>query len=330
MHKIREQLIFKLNQTFNNEEIQIILTQVEAVLADYEIRERATLPDITDRLYFIHKYFEVKKLEGMSKTSLKTYRSVLEDFGLNMPKPLTLVTTQEIVDYLVFLQEVRRIGQCSIDQRRIIIHTFYAWMQDNGFIEKNPCSIIKRIRYVKHERQPLSADEIDNVRFACRNDVRDAALIEFLFCTGCRVSELVNVKVSDIDFYNSELKVIGKGNKERTVYLNAAAKSAITRYLDEKKKPTTYLFSSERYKGDDPLSTDAIRGTLRKIGERAKLGRVLHPHDMRHTTATYARDHGVPVEDIQSYLGHSKLDTTMIYIKLDKTRVKQNVQRCFA
>lgn len=331
MQKIREALIYKLNHTFSNEEIQTILDQVEAVLADYEVTERQTLPEVVDSAYYLKKFFEAKTLEGMKKTSFKVYSCELRDFVNCIGKALTVVKTQDIRDYLMMIKFSRNVTDRSLDHRRLVINNFYTWMQENGYVQTNPCKPIKRIKYISKNREPLTSSELARVRFACRNDMRESALIELLFCTGCRVSELVNIKLSDMDFYTKEIKVLGKGGKERTVYMNSYAEDAVRRYLDERKHPSSYLFTRKRQSEKDaPLSTDAVRLILKNIGERAKLNRVLHPHDMRHTTATYARDHSVPVEDIQSYLGHSNLDTTMIYIKLDKTRVKQNVQRCFA
>lgn len=330
MHKFREKLIFKLCRTFNNEEVQFILDQIDSVLTDYELREKVSLPSVGDDGVFLQRFLEAKHIEGMSKTSAKVYVSELKDFYRNIAAPITLVSSQNIRDYLIALKTERNVSDRSLEHRRIVLNSFYSWMYENDYVTKNPCQRVKRIKYRKTTRQPLTAKEMEQVRYVCRNDLRSTALVEFMYSTGCRISEVCGVRISDIDFYNKEVRVVGKGNKERIVYLNTAAEIAIKRYLNDRKINTDYLFTQTRSRGNVPVSTDAVRYTFRKIGEAAGLERVLHPHDIRHTTATDALTRGMPIEDVQSYLGHSRLDTTMIYVKLDKQRVKANHKKCFS
>lgn len=330
MQKFREALIFKLCRTFTNEEVQTILDQVDAVLVDYELKAKEVLPAVGSEELYAKKYFETKHMEGMSKASLKVYASELKDFYKKVGKPLISVTTQDIRDYLIMKKTNENTSDRSLEHRRVAINSFYEWMEDNHYVERNPAKGLKRIKFRKTVRQPLSSKELDQIRYVCRNNLRSAALIEFAYSTGCRISEINNVKISDIDFYSKEVKVLGKGNKERIVYLNTAAENAIKRYLDNRKIESEYLFTHVKNMENDQISTDALRDIFKEIGEKAGLNRVLHPHDMRHTTATDALKRGMPVEDVQSYLGHTKLDTTMIYIKLDKQRVKINHQKCFS
>lgn len=330
MHNFREALIFKLCRTFNNDEVQTILDQVESVLVDYELRPKETHLSVSNGDEIIKDYFKAKLIEGTSKTSIKVYASEIRNFCQNIDNSILYVSTQEIRDYFFKLKEQHEVSDCSLEHRRLVINNLYEWMVDNKYIQENPCKGISHIKYRTVERQPLTPKELEKVRYACRNKARDAALIEFMFSTGCRVAEISRIKLTDVDFYTKEVNVVGKGNKERTVYLNDAAIESIRRYLETRKHKSEYLFTGERNTGGNPLSTDAIRDSLRDIGKRAGLSRPLRPHDMRHTTATYAIRRGMPIEDVQSYLGHSRLDTTMIYVKLDKSRVKQNHQKCFA
>ena len=330
MHEIRERLIFKLCRTFDNDEIQIILDQVESILMDYTVKPKSTLPIVWNDDTYIIKYFEAKQVEGVSAETIKTYKSELRDFMANIHKPLREMTTQDIMDYFVDLRRRRNVTDANLDHRRTVIKNLFQWMYENDHIQKNPCLGIKRIKYQKGCRQPLSSRELEQIRYACRNNPRNAALVEFMYSTGCRINEVRNIKITDIDFYNKEVKVIGKGNKERTVFINAQAENAIKRYLETRKNKSEYLFAHTRNMGNRPMDTDTIRKVFKDISKAAGLDRVLKPHEMRHTTATDALQKGMPIEEVQMLLGHSRIDTTMIYAKVDTSRLKLDHKKCFS
>lgn len=330
MHEIREKLLFKLCRTFNNDELKIILDQVDDVLMDYDIKPSSRLPMMWNDEAYILKYFESKMVEGVSEETLKTYKSEIKDFIANIDKPLHEMTTQDIMDYFIQLRRRRTVSDANIDHRRTVIKNLYQWMYENDHIQKNPCLGIKRIKYQKGCRQPLSSRELEQIRYACRNNPRDAALIEFMYSTGCRINEVRHIKVADVDFYNKEVKVIGKGGKERTVFINAQAENAIKRYLESRKNKSEYLFAHTRNMGNRPMDSDTIRKVFKDISEAAGLDRTLKPHEMRHTTATDALQKGMPIEEVQMLLGHSRIDTTMIYARVDTTRLKIDHKKCFS
>lgn len=330
MHEIREKLLFKLCRTFNNDELKIILDQVDDVLLDYDIKPSARLPMVWDDETYIIKYFEAKMIEGLSDETIKTYRSEIKDFIINIDKPLREMTTQDITEYFINLRKRRNISDCNLNHRLSVLKSLYQWMYENDYIEKNPCLGIRRIKYKKGCRQPLTPQELDRIRYACRNNLRNTALIEFMYSTGCRVNEVRHIKISDIDFFNKEVVVLGKGNKERTVYISAQAENAIKRYLETRNNKNEYLFAHSRDLGNRPMDSDTIRSIFKQIGCSAGLDRNLKPHEMRHTTATDALKRGMPVEEVQMLLGHSRIDTTMIYAKVDATRLKIDHKRCFS
>jgi len=330
MHKIREQLILKLCRTFNNEEIEFILNQVDAVLMDYDLKEKNRYPVVSANSDILLRFFEAKRIGGMSIESIKVYKSELKDYVSFVGVPIILATSQNIMDYFVGLRKRRNISDRSLEHRRIVINSLYTWLYENEYIQKNPCLKIQKIKFRKNVRLPLTSKELEQIRYACRNSIRESAILEFLYSTGCRVSELCRVKISDIDFYNKEVKVLGKGNKERIVYLNVIAENAIRRYLDTRKVDTDWLFTQKKNRGNAPLDTDSVRYAMKEIERISKLERSLSPHIIRHTTATDLIKKGMPVEDVQYYLGHTKIDTTMDYIKMDRRRVKANFEKCFA
>ena len=211
----------------------------------------------------------------------------------------------------------------SLNNQRTYICAFYKWLVDNDYLTKNPCANIKVIKHEKHTRHSLSGIDMEKLRDACENE-RDRALIEFLYATACRCEELVNVKISDVDFDSKEVLLFGKGRKERISYLNARAVVAIQKYLEKRKGNSEYLFCKQRAPYSK-LTTRTIEKEITKIGEKA--GVSVSPHIIRHTTATDAIGKGMPIEQVQRLLGHESISTTLIYAKVSQKNVKNGHEK---
>ena len=153
--------------------------------------------------------------------------------------------------------------------------------------------------------------------------MREKAIIELFYSTGCRVSEMVNLNKSDINFKSGEVFLFGKGNKHRTSYLNAKSEVYLKKYLHTRNDDNNALIVSER-KPYQRLSKTGIERIVRIIGKRSNIGRNLYPHLIRHTTATDALKRGMNITDVQAMLGHAKIDTTMIYAKISQDSVQYN------
>ena len=159
--------------------------------------------------------------------------------------------------------------------------------------------------------------EIEKIKNSCGRE-RDRAIVEFLLSTGCRVSELVGVDKSDINFQSQECKILGKGNKERIVFLNDVCLLHIKNYMDSRSDNFPALFIG---KGSDRMTTGGIRFMLNNIAEKAGVEDV-HPHRFRRTVATYLIDRGMSIQDVAVILGHSNINTTMAYVYSDIENVK--------
>ena len=150
---------------------------------------------------------------------------------------------------------------------------------------------------------------------ACET-IREHAIIEFLYSTGARVSELTVIKKSDINWYDKSVRLFGKGKKHRISFLNAKAEVALKKYLELRDDDCEYLFATIKrpYRN---LSKDGVEKIVRNIARRASdsVGKHITPHILRHTTATTALQSGMPIADISKLLGHESIDTTMIYVK---------------
>ena len=166
--------------------------------------------------------------------------------------------------------------------------------------------------------------ELEYIRKAC-NTLRDKAIVEFLYSTGCRVSELCGVKKSDIDWTNKSVHLYGKGKKHRTSYINAKSEITLLTYLESRDDSSDYLFVSER-KPHGQLKRDAVEKVIRQIAERASnnIQKPISPHIFRHTCATTALNNGMPIEDISKLLGHESISTTIIYSKVSMESVQSN------
>lgn len=149
-------------------------------------------------------------------------------------------------------------------------------------------------------------------------------MIEFMYSTGCRVSELINVKITDVDFARSEVTLFGKGEKYRQSYLNAKTKLALRTYLQQRNDDSPYLFVKRKHCDNMQLSKSAIELIVKKLGETAGLTRNVFPHLIRHTTATLGLQRGMEITEIQKMLGHVNIETTMVYAKTSKDAVKSS------
>ena len=166
------------------------------------------------------------------------------------------------------------------------------------------------------------------MRQACVDD-RDRAILEFLFSTGARVTELCGVKLKDIDFEKREVVLFGKGKKERISYLSNTAVKAIKAWLENRPHASEYLFNNIR--GGKPMSRENIEKIFRRLSQVSGLSETIKvtPHVIRHTTATQALDNGMPIEEVQKLLGHAKISTTMIYIDMTDKRVRDRHRAIF-
>lgn len=321
------EFITRLDGKISEEEMQLILQELQMFSNDYDIQKKETsvvpyeeqLPDCY-RVYMV-----AKKIEGLSKGTLQTYKLYLEHFLLNVCKPIEEITANDIRVYLYSYQQTRKVSNRTMDGRRLVLNTFFDWCFQEGYIPQNPCRQIHPIKYETKLVEPLTGVELELVRDACRTQ-REKALVEMFYSTGCRVSEMARLQKTDVDFRKGEVHLFGKGSKHRISYINAKAEVALKKYLLQRTDDNPSLFVSAR-KPYKPLAKEGIEAIIKKIGERSEIGRRVYPHLIRHTTATDALERGMNVAEVQKILGHEKLDTTMIYAKVCQENVKFDHKR---
>lgn len=232
MENFANEFISKLDGKIPDEALRTVLQELQVFASNYDINQREThvVPYQSNVPDCYRVYMVAKKIEGMSPESMKTYNFYLTDFFEHINRPFEQVTTNDIRIYLYETQKRTGVSNRTLDGKRLVINTFMDWCWKEGYIPNNPCASIKPIKFEEKPREPLSNMELEIVRDACEN-YRDKAMIELFYSTGCRLSEMVNLKISDIDFASKEVHLFGKGSKHRTSYLNAKAEYMLKKIL---------------------------------------------------------------------------------------------------
>ena len=210
-------------------------------------------------------------------------------------------------------------SKTTIDNIRRIFSSFFSWLEDEDYIIKNPVRRIHRVKTGRVVKEVLTDENLEILRDKCK-EIRDLAMVELLTSTGIRVGELVRLNIEDIDFYERECVVFGKGESERVVYFDARTKIHLMEYLQSRKDDNPALFVSLN-SPYDRLGISGIETRLRELGNKCNINRV-HPHKFRRTMATNAIDKGMPIEQVQKLLGHVQIDTTMQYAMVNQSNVK--------
>ena len=241
--------------------------------------------------------------------------------GDEAPYPVLIEQNDnDVKAYLYNFQKARNVSNRTLDSVRSVLSSFFSWASAEGYLEKNIMISVKPIKYRRKQRGSLDDYELEKLRSACET-VRDEALVEFLYSTGCRVSELVNVNKEDVNIKDGEVTLIGKGDKERKSYLTAHASLALQEYLKSRDDDNNALFVS-KVKPHNRLKKGAIEKIIGELGVKAGIEKKVYPHLIRHTTATMGLQHGMDVTEIQKMLGHANIETTMIYAEVNQNDVK--------
>lgn len=244
---------------------------------------------------------------------------------------LTDVKHEDLLDFIACLHGL---GISPRSQARIIsgIRSFYKYLLIEEYIEQDPCELIELPNLGRHIPEVLSVDEIDRIVNAIDDSKdeaqRDRAIIEVLYGCGLRVSELVNLKLTDISWKEEFVRVIGKGNKQRLAPISTRALKQIEYYLpfrssiDVKKGEEDYLFISKRGKH---LSRITVFHIVKVLAERAGITKDISPHTFRHSFATHLLERGANLRAIQVMLGHESISTTEIYTHMDMSTLRYEI-----
>lgn len=270
----------------------------------------------------LKEFLIVKRSEGRSIETVKSYFSSVKSMLYSFQdKPLNDLDASDIKAFLMHYQEMHHVSNGSLDNMRRNLNSFFNYLICEDYIAKNPMLKVGKIKYDSLLQLPFTEEELEKIRDAC-NNIRELALIDFLYSTGVRVSECVRADIHDFNFYQQEGIIYGKGRKERIVYLDTRAKIHLEKYLKTRNDPDPALFVRPMAP-HIRLTKAGIEYIVKRIGDRAHVEHV-HPHRFRRTLATRLLGRGMPVDQVQVILGHSKIDTTLLYAKVNQMNVKLN------
>lgn len=270
---------------------------------------------------FLQMFIDAKRLEGCSERTLCFYASCVKLMFKRIDSHVTHIKTEQLREFLSAHKASSKCSQVHIDNIRRNLSSFFTWLEEEGIILKSPIRRIKKVKTAKKVKEVYTDQMFEQILDACET-LRDKALISFLAITGVRVSEAVNLDILDVELEDCECVVLGKGNKERTVYFDARTQLYLTKYLNSRTDDNPALFVS-LLKPHDRLMVSGVEITCRKLGRELGIGRV-HPHKFRRSVATRAIDKGMPIEQVQKMLGHEQIGTTLIYAQVSQENVKNS------
>lgn len=301
--------------------------RLEEVIDRYNIIEKTNEQNVEDFVQNIDLFISARKLEGIGEGTLCGYEQLLKSFHDFTKKSTVNISTNDIRMYLSSFQNN---GPSTIGKKLSMINTFFEWLVTEEVIFRNPARKIKQVKTPKRLPKAITEVDLEKIRDIC-SDNRERALIETLYSTGCRLSEIANMKKDQIDYINNSIRVIGKGNKERVVYFTQSAMFYVKKYLNmregEDDNFCEYLFTTDR-RPYRQMKNRTIQDMVRKLSEKADINKKVTPHVFRHTMATIAMNNGIQLGDLQQLLGHSSPGTTLIYAEVSENR-KQNAHKMY-
>lgn len=296
--------------------------QLTIALSDYEVTKAVTdIVPFTNEDYnaeIIGKFIVDKTVKGLTNRTLNYYKTQLTSIFRKIGKPINMVSADDLKKYLAIRQIHDAVSDTTIENEFRVLSSLYTWMSVKDIISKNPMARIEKPKKRKHKKKAFTAMEVERLRDSCK-DIRERAIVEMLLSTWCRVSEMVGMDIADIN--ENAITVLGKGRKERTVYLNSKARLALNKYLETRNDNSPALFVSYN-RPHNRLLMSQFEKTMRDLGQRANVENT-HPHRFRRTGATMALKGGMRIEAVSHLLGHESIETTQIYLDINEDEMKQ-------
>lgn len=292
----------------------------------YALQGKAILEELVDREQdeeenrkLTELFIAAKRVEGCSEKSLKYYSVTIATMLGAIQKDIRHILTDDLREYLTDYQIKKHASKVTIDNIRRILSSFFSWLEDEDYIVKSPVRRIHKVKTTSSIKEIYSDESLESMRDNCVT-MRDLAIIDMLASTGMRVGEMVLLNREDVDFHERECIVLGKGDKERPVYFDARTKIHLKQYLDSRIDDNPALFVSLKAPYNR-LKIGGVEVRIRELGLRLGIKKA-HPHKFRRTLATTVIDKGMPIEQLQTLLGHARIDTTLMYAKVKQSNVK--------
>lgn len=323
---------------------QDIVTELKNILRislyNYSV-EKITTTDISIGNYEttqgLLEYFTICKISsGRSHKTIRQYLLVANQLCDMVHKELNEITSDDVIYFLAKYPYTKtpNVSQCTMDSKRRYLSSIFGLLKKHKKISENPMDMVESLKYPYKVKEQFTDQEIHKLYESindCKNDIvkhRNDAILSLSLDTGCRVSELTNINIGDCNFQSNEVKVKGKGNKERIVFFSKSTKDKIIDYLK--------LRNIQNYNTNIPLFMDignknrlkasGVRSMLKRIGLASGVNNV-HPHRLRRTCATNLVVQCVPIDTVARYLGHADLNTVQKYVCNSNLRMRRELQK---
>ena len=284
--------------------------------------------DANLRSFLDHLYIE----KGLSQNTVKAYEADISAF-INWIKENTKLKLKDIKEeninkYISYLFELN-LKSSSVNRKISSIKSLYMFLVKKNILKNSPVNEVISPKQEKYLPFSMSEDEVDKLlnspKPSNKIEKRDKAMIEMLYATGMRISELVNLKITDIDTQRCVVKVLGKGSKERLIPFGEAALDSLNAYLSDREESTSkeIFLSNRRTK----ISRIAFWHRIKLYLSRENLKNSISPHTLRHAFATHLLNRGADLRSVQLLLGHSDLSTTQIYTHIAKQRLSDVLKK---
>ncbi len=280
--------------------------------------------ELTDAIDLYFQYLRVEK--GVSNDTIKSYAYDLNEFFKALDKNSTDDFLPTDINDFIKLQSKKMLTSATIARRLSSTRNFYLFLEKEHIL-KEPLIESEKPRTIKRLPKVISEEDVEKLLEAPDMDKpegqRDRAMLEIMYSSGLRVSELINLKVRQINTDKGIIDVIGKGNKERKVPIGEYALDFLKKYLEEGRRKNVgrksdYLFLN-RY--GEPISRQYFFKQVKKYAEQVGINTEISPHTLRHCFATHMLEHGAELRAVQEMLGHSNIATTQIYTNISSKRI---------
>ncbi len=266
-----------------------------------------------------------------SKNTIVSYQNDLSKFKEHFIKEKKTLKSLDNNDLKAYVQSINKsMSAKSVSRNISTLKSFYNFLMIEKYVNKSPLTNVINPKVKKELPKVLSEEEVIKLldfQITDNYGYRNKAMLELMYSSGLRVSELINLKITDIDLELEAVRIFGKGSKERIIPLGAYASLALKDYITYyrgsllKKKNSDYLFLSSR---GDKMTRQAFFKILKKIAKEQGIKTEFSPHTLRHSFATHLLKHGADLRSIQELLGHSDVSSTQIYTHISNEKLKEN------
>lgn len=322
MEKKIMEVLRRMQTVLHEEQLNELKNVLNMVFAGCELAENTEL-QVVDSSWMgdLGGFLMSKALEGKSPETINRYRYEMSRLLSYVNKGVADILPGDISGYMRMYKRARQVSNQTLKNVRTVYSSFFTWLFLHERISGNPMILVEDVKVEHRLKKPYTDEERELLLRSCKT-LRDKAMLEFMYSTAVRVSELASINREDIRFSTKDLIVFGKGGKERIVYLNDRTNMYVREYLESRTDKNPALFVGVIYP-HNRMTKSGIEDVVRRIGARAGVKNA-HPHRFRRTAATNALNRGMPVQEVSKFLGHAKLDTTMIYCTVDEATVKNH------